>query len=141
VIADPELPAGSVLWLFDQTDMAAANMPCAATPPRRQRPHRAPCPEHTAEVEKYTLNLLETCAKDGGFMLENGAVLDDAKPECLKAMIETGATGEAERFDVGRREKKASTPKARQAGHPRLSPMSTPHGPGPAHASQGFLLI
>ena len=24
VIADPELPAGSVLWMFDQTDMAAA---------------------------------------------------------------------------------------------------------------------
>ena len=91
VIADPDLPVGSVLWLFDQTDMAAAkqalrghsaiagNLPTAllalSTP---------------AEVEKYTLDLLETCAKDGGFMLQNGAVLDDAKAECVKAMLDTG---------------------------------------------------
>jgi uroporphyrinogen-III decarboxylase len=91
VIADPELPAGSVLWLFDQTDMAAAkhalrgHSALAGNVPTALLALSTP-----AEVEKYTLNLLETCAKDGGFMLENGAVLDDAKPECLKAMIETG---------------------------------------------------
>ena len=91
VIADPELPAGSVLWLFDQTDMAAAKQALrghsaiAGNVPTALLALSTP-----AEVEKYTLNLLETCAKDGGFMLENGAVLDDAKPECLKAMIETG---------------------------------------------------
>ncbi len=33
---------------------------------------------------------LETCAKDGGYILQNGAVLDDAKAENLKAMIDTG---------------------------------------------------
>ena len=91
VIADPELPAGCVLWLFDQTDMAAAkhalrgHSALAGNVPTALLALSTP-----AEVEKYTLNLLETCAKDGGFMLENGAVLDDAKPECLKAMIETG---------------------------------------------------
>jgi hypothetical protein len=90
VIADDDLPAGSVVWLFDQTDMFAAkralggraaiagNVPTAllalATP---------------AEVEKYVTDLLEGCAKDGGVLLQNGAVLDDAKAENLTAMIQT----------------------------------------------------
>jgi len=43
-----------------------------------------------AEVEEYVTGLLNTCAKDGGFYLRNGAALDDAKPENLKAMVETG---------------------------------------------------
>ncbi len=91
VIADPEIPAGSVMWLFDQTDMVAAkralgghscisgNVPTAllalSTPD---------------EVEKYVTDLLDQCATDGGFFLQNGAVLDDAKAENLKAMIDTG---------------------------------------------------
>lgn len=91
VIADPEIPAGSVIWWFDQTDMAAAkralggqaciagNVPSAllalATP---------------GEVRDYVTNLLDTCARDGGFFLRNGASLDDAKAENLKMMIDTG---------------------------------------------------
>lgn len=91
VVADPELPAGSVLWLFDQTDMAAAkralggHSAIAGNVPTALLALGTP-----AEVEEYVVNLLDTCAKDGGFMLENGAVLDDAKAECVKAMIETG---------------------------------------------------
>ena len=42
------------------------------------------------EVEQYVTHLLDTCARDGGFYLRNGAALDDAKAENLKAMIETG---------------------------------------------------
>ena len=53
VIADDELPAGSVLWMFDQTDMAAAkralggyaciagNVPTRASGPRHGRRGRA----------------------------------------------------------------------------------------------------
>jgi Uroporphyrinogen decarboxylase (URO-D) len=90
-IADDELPAGSVLWLFDQTDMAAArrklggyaciggNVPAAllalATP---------------EEVERYVTGLLDECATDGGFFLRNGTALDVAKPANLKAMIDSG---------------------------------------------------
>ena len=91
VIADPELPVGSVLWLFDQTDMKAAKRAlgghsCIAG----NVPTALLALSTVEEVEKYTKDLLDTCAKDGGFMLENGAVLDDAKAENLKAMIETG---------------------------------------------------
>ena len=41
-------------------------------------------------MEQYVTDLLNTCAKDGGFYLRNGAALDDAKPDNLKAMLETG---------------------------------------------------
>jgi len=91
VIRDPELPAGSVLWLFDQTDMAAAKRAlgghsCIAG----NVPTALLALSTVEEVVKYTQDLLDTCAKDGGFLLENGAVLDDAKAENLKAMIDTG---------------------------------------------------
>jgi uroporphyrinogen-III decarboxylase len=91
LINDPDIPTGSVLWMFDQTDMANAknalrghscisgNVPTALIALSTED-----------EVRAYTTDLLETCAKDGGYVLQNGAVLDDAKPENLKAMIETG---------------------------------------------------
>jgi hypothetical protein len=90
VIADDELPTGSVMWLFDQTDMVAAkralggrfsmagNVPTALL--------ALSTPE---EVARYVTDLLDACATDGGVLLQNGAVLDDAKAENLKAMIET----------------------------------------------------
>lgn len=91
VIADPELPAGSMFWLFDQTDMAAAKQALRGHSAMAGNVPTALLALGTpAEVEKYTLDLLETCAKDGGFMLQNGAVLDEAKAECLKAMLDTG---------------------------------------------------
>jgi hypothetical protein len=79
--------------MFDHTDMAdakralggraciAGNVPSAllalATP---------------EEVKRYVTDtdVLDACATDGGFYLRNGAVLDDAKAENVRAMIETG---------------------------------------------------
>ncbi len=91
VIADDEIPAGSVIWLFDQTDMAAAKRAlegraCIAG----NVPSSLLALGTAQEVEEYVTKLLDTCAGDGGFMLMSGAVVDDAKPETLKAMIETG---------------------------------------------------
>jgi hypothetical protein len=91
VIADPEIPAGSVIWYLDQTDMAAAKRAlggyaCIAG----NVPTGLIALGGASEVEQYATETLNTCAKDGGFWLRNGAALDDAKPENLKAMIETG---------------------------------------------------
>jgi hypothetical protein len=90
-IADNDLPAGSVVWLFDQTDMAAAKRllggrACIAG----NVPSSLLAVGTAAEMEQYVNNLLDTCARDGGFMLMSGAVVDDAKPETLRAMIEAG---------------------------------------------------
>jgi uroporphyrinogen-III decarboxylase len=91
VIADDELPAGSVLWIFDQTDMRAAKCAlggyaCIAG----NVPSALLALDTVEEVEQYVSKLLDECAPDGGFVLRNGAALDDAKAENLKAMIETG---------------------------------------------------
>jgi uroporphyrinogen-III decarboxylase len=91
VIADPELPAGSVLWMFDQTDMAAAKRALGGRACIAGNVSSALLALDTAqEVERYVTNLLDECATDGGFFLRNGAALDDAKADNLKAMIETG---------------------------------------------------
>ena len=91
VIADDELPAGSVLWMFDQTDMAAAKRALGGRACVAGNVPSALLALATAEeVERYVTHLLDECATDGGFYLRNGAVLDDAKAENVKAMIETG---------------------------------------------------
>jgi hypothetical protein len=91
IIADKDIPAGTSIWMFDQTDMlevkkrfagwacfggnVQASMLKAGTP---------------QEVEDCVKNLIDTVGQDGGYILSNGAVLDDAKAENLHAMIETG---------------------------------------------------
>ena len=91
ILADDDLPAGGPLWWFDQTDMAAANRAlggraCVAG----NVPSALLALASPREVEEYVIGLLDTCAGDGGFFLRNGASLDDAKAENLRAMIETG---------------------------------------------------
>ncbi|MFO8191573.1 MAG: uroporphyrinogen decarboxylase family protein [Bacillota bacterium] len=85
---DPEIPAGRMLWYFDLTDMAkakeilgektciAGNVPASL--------FKAGTPE---TVEAYVKDLIEKVGKEG-FILSNGAVLDDSTPENLKAMFE-----------------------------------------------------
>jgi uroporphyrinogen-III decarboxylase len=91
VIADGDLPVGSVMWIFDQTDMAAAKRALGGRAAVAGNVPTALLALSTVEaVEQYVTDLLDTCARDGGFLLFNGAVLDDAKAENLTAMIETG---------------------------------------------------
>ncbi|NLE11164.1 MAG: uroporphyrinogen decarboxylase [Actinobacteria bacterium] len=92
-IVDEEIPAESVIWLFDQTDMAAAKRAlggyaCVAG----NVPTSLLAGGSAEDAEGYVTRLLEQCAGDGGFMLMSGSVVDDAKPETLQAMIETGRT-------------------------------------------------
>lgn len=84
-----DLPKGSVLWLFDQTDMAEAkkvlggiacisgNVPtslmCTGTPPA---------------VKAYCRKLIEDCASGGGFILAGGASIDKGNPDNMHAMRE-----------------------------------------------------
>ncbi len=91
IIADPDIPAGSTLWLFDQTDMlevkkrfsgwacfggnVPASMLLAATP---------------QQVSDYVKKLIDDLAGDGGYILSNGSVMDDAEPANLHALIDTG---------------------------------------------------
>ncbi len=90
-IAEADLPAGRTVWMFDQTDMALAKRAlggraCIAG----NVPTVLLAVGEVDDVEQYVTRLLDTCAWDGGFILRNGAALDDAKPENLEAMLDVG---------------------------------------------------
>ena len=84
-----DLPKGRTLWGFDQTDMTKAketlgdvaciggNVP--STLLSIGTPH---------EVKDYVKKLIEVAGEGGGFIVMNGAVIDEAKPENVKAMID-----------------------------------------------------
>jgi len=85
-----DLPKGKVIYWLDHTDMAKAkeilggvgciggNVPpdllAVGTP---------------QEVKDYVKKLIDTCRKGGGYILGNGTVIEQAKPENLHAMIDT----------------------------------------------------
>jgi len=91
VVADPEIPKGTTVWMFDRTDMKqvqkklggwacfGGNVPASLL--------RTNSPQ---DVKDYVKRLLDDCAQDGGFILSTGQVVDDANPENLHALIEAG---------------------------------------------------
>ncbi len=91
VIVDPDIPAGTTMWLFDQTDMRevkkrftgwacfGGNVPASLL--------KAGRPE---EVRDYVKRLIDDVAADGGYFLSTGAVLDDASAANVHAMLDTG---------------------------------------------------
>lgn len=84
-----DIPKGKTVWHFDHTDMARAkeilgdvacikgNVPAALL--------QTGTPEATVA---YCKRLIETAGKGGGFILSTGAVIDDAKAENIRAMIQ-----------------------------------------------------
>ena len=91
IIADDDIPPGSVIWMLDQTDMAAAKRALGGYACIAGNVPTGLLALGTAdEVVQYVTTLLAECAVDGGFVLRNGAALDDAKADNLSAMLETG---------------------------------------------------
>src|SRR5665647_1798834 len=91
VIADPDIPTGRMIWMFDDTDMARAKKIVGA----RQCiggnvPGSLLAMGEPAQVDAYVKDLLGKVAGDGGFMLGTGVVLDEAKPENFRAFIDAG---------------------------------------------------
>ncbi len=90
IIQDPDIPAGTTYWSFDQTDMKAAKetlggWACVAGNVPASMLHSG-SPE---QVEAYVKELIDTVGQDGGYAVSNGAVLEHARPENLRAMFET----------------------------------------------------
>lgn len=91
IIVDSDIPAGHTVWMFDHTDMKevkkklggwacfGGNIPGSLM--------KAGKPQ---EISDYVKKLIDDVAGDGGFILANGAVLDDSTPENVHAMIDTG---------------------------------------------------
>jgi hypothetical protein len=83
-----DMPKGTVLWGFDSTDMKRAKqvlggISCiGGNVPMSLLQIASP-----KDITDYCQDLDKTCGKDGGFILMNGATIDEVKPENLHAMI------------------------------------------------------
>ncbi len=87
-----DLPKASTVWLFDQTDMAKAktaigDVACI----QGNVPLSLIYAGSKEDTVKYVRDLIDTAGKDGGFVLDVGAVADGGKEENLHAMVETAA--------------------------------------------------
>lgn len=84
-----DIPKGKTIWHFDDTDMARAKKVLGKTAciagnvPISLLSTGAP-----GEVKEYCKKLIDVAGKDGGFIMTSGGVIDKAKPENVRAMIE-----------------------------------------------------
>jgi hypothetical protein len=86
-----DLPKGTALWMFDQTDMARAkkvlgNTACILG----NVPLDLLAVGTPDQIREYVKKLMDSAAEGGGYILGSGAFFDDVKPENLKAMVEAG---------------------------------------------------
>ncbi len=83
------VPKGKLVYHFETVDMARAkdilgDIACICG----NVPNSLLCTGTPDEVKEYCKKLIDTCGKNGGFMMDTGALIDEAKPENLKAMFE-----------------------------------------------------
>ncbi len=84
-----DLPKGSVLWWFDQTDMIRAKGILGASACIAGNvPTSLLCTGTPQDVKSYCRRLIEDCGKGGGFILTGGASIDKGDPDNMRAMIE-----------------------------------------------------
>jgi len=85
-----ELPKGKVVCAFEKTDMFKAkeilggHLCIQGNVPPSLLEFASP-----QEVEDYCKKLITLCGKGGGFILSAGSAIDQAKPENIKAMIDS----------------------------------------------------
>jgi uroporphyrinogen-III decarboxylase len=84
-----DVPKGSVIWHFDQTDMARAkevlgNTSCIAGNIPTSILHTG----SPKEVKEYCRKLIEVCGKGGGYILTGGANIDEGNPDNFRAIME-----------------------------------------------------
>jgi hypothetical protein len=84
-----DIPKGKVIWFFDFTDMVLAkeslgDVACiAGNVPISLLNTGTP-----DEVRKYCKELIDVAGKDGGFIMTSGGVIDKARPDNVRTMIE-----------------------------------------------------
>jgi uroporphyrinogen-III decarboxylase len=86
-----DLPKGTTLWMFDQTDVFKAKEVVGDTLCIMGNVSSSMLKVATPEeVKDYCKKLIDIVGKDGGFVLANGVFFDEAKPENVRAMVEAG---------------------------------------------------
>lgn len=85
-----DVPKGKVIYDFEMVDMFRAkevlgDVACIAG----NVPNAMLAYGSAEEVDEYCKKLIQGVGKDGGFILDAGALIDNAKPENLRAMFES----------------------------------------------------
>lgn len=84
-----DLPKGNMIWLFDLTDIFKVKKVIGDRVCIAGNVSIALLNVGVAQqVKDYAKKLIDTCGKGGGYILMNGAVIEESKPENVKAMIE-----------------------------------------------------
>ena len=84
-----DLPRASVLWIFEQTDMAKAKEILGDTACIGGNVTAAQLYASTPQdIKEYCRKLIEVCGKGGGYMLTLGSSVDKCNPDNLQAVIE-----------------------------------------------------
>jgi len=87
IIAD--VPKGRTVWQFDRTDMRRAKKILSGTACIQGNVPNTMLQLGTAqEVRAYCKDLIQAVAPGGGFILDVGAVVDEAKEENMLAMLQ-----------------------------------------------------
>ena len=84
-----DMPRGKVIWFFEQMDMAKAkdilgDNACIAG----NLPASVLCTGTPQEVKEGCRQLIETCARGGGYILSGAVHMDKGDPDNLRAMME-----------------------------------------------------
>lgn len=84
-----DIPRGKTVWQFDDTDMARAKAVLGKTACIAGNvPISLLSTGTPGEVKEYCKKLIDVAGKGGGFILTSAGVIDKAKPENVRAMIE-----------------------------------------------------
>lgn len=84
-----DIPKGKTLWMMDQSDMATAKKTLGRVACMYGNvPSDLLAVGTPQKVKDYVKNLIDTCAKGGGFIVSNGAFFDQAKAENVKTMVD-----------------------------------------------------
>ena len=85
-----DLPKGTTIWLFDQTDMAHAKQTIGQVACIQGNVPLSLLHAGTADkVAECTRKLIDDAGEGGGFIVDFGAVADEGKEENLEVMIKT----------------------------------------------------
>ena len=84
-----DLPKGKTIWMIDQSDIrkvkdTIGKNACIAG----NIPSSMLGLVSVEEIKDYTKKIIDYCAKDGGYIMCNGAFFDEAKAENVKAFID-----------------------------------------------------
>jgi hypothetical protein len=84
-----DFPKGSVIWWFDQTDMALAKKVLGDKfAIQGNVPSSLMVTGSPADVKACCRKLIETCGKGGGYIMAAGCIAENPKLENLRAMME-----------------------------------------------------